>query len=65
MMKWFAPLLKEMRTLSPAFGLAALIVFLGWRTQAPPFVIGGIGALVVTLALAVLRGLRDDPPKTS
>lgn len=56
----FEPLLKEIKNLAVPLGLAATLTFYGFVAPSPPFLIAGIWALVVTVALAVLRSLPKE-----
>lgn len=53
----FDPLWKELKNLLVPLCLAAMVTFYGFVTPSPPFLIAGVWALVVTVALAVIRSL--------
>ena len=55
----FGPLLKELKGSLVPLGLAAMMTFYGFTAPSPPIFIAGIWALVVTVALAVFRSLRE------
>ena len=58
-MEW-VPLIKELKNLILPFCLAAMVTIYGFVAPNPPFFIAGIWALVVTVALAVLRSLPRE-----
>ena len=53
----FEPLLKELKNLLVPLGLAATVTFYGFVAPNPAFLIAGVWALVVTVAMAVFRSL--------
>lgn len=56
----FGPLLKEFMNVLVPLGLAAMVTFYGFVAPNPPFFIAGVWALVVTVAMAVFRSLRQE-----
>jgi hypothetical protein len=61
-MQWFEPLWHQLKSLLVPLGLAVLLVGYGWLAPSPPFLIAGAWALVVTVAMAVLRNLPPQAP---
>lgn len=58
-MEWL-PLQKELKNFFVPLCLAAAVTLYGFVAPNPPFFIAGIWALVVTVALAVLRSLPRE-----
>ncbi len=56
----FGPLWKQVKGLLLPLGLAAMMTFYGYAAPNPPSFIAGIWALVVTVALAVIRSFREE-----
>ncbi len=56
----FEPLLRELKKSLVPLGLAASIVVYGFLAPSPPFLIAGIWALLVTVALAVFRSIPKE-----
>ncbi len=59
-MEWLEPLWKELKNLLVPLCLAAAVAFYGFVAPSPAFLIAGAWALVVTVAMAVLRGLSPE-----
>ncbi|OFW13999.1 MAG: hypothetical protein A3F70_13350 [Acidobacteria bacterium RIFCSPLOWO2_12_FULL_67_14] len=59
MMEWFQPLWREVKGLLVPFGLAIVIGLYGLTAPHPPFAIAGAWALIVTVAVAVIRSLAQ------
>lgn len=56
----FEPLWKELKNLIVPLCLAAMVTFYGFGAPSPAFFIAGVWALVVTVALAVIRSLHKE-----
>lgn len=61
-MEWFQPPWKELHNLLLALGLGAAVALYGLAAPSLAFLIAGAWALLVTVAIAVIRTSRNLPP---